>query len=397
MRMFFASLLLLVAISAAPGHAAGPSDAVPMPSYLSGYEAIWSKDPHAAAMEWFKQAKCGLFVTFSPASLVGQAGWSKADAGWTKDWHARNAKLDTDRYDRYLSDYFDAKLMSPAAAGILRRFTAKEFDADKIADLAVAAGAKYIIFTTRHVLGRMYLFKTTTSPINSVEMAPQRDFVAELAKACDKRKLGLFLYVSAPFTTPVVRDRCRTMLTELLSQYGPIAGIWFDGIGQAYQRPAAFEPAEVERTYQLVRDRQPQCLISFKTGYTGTEDYLAPEWHQCTYGPDGLPRIGRYDADGSPDASSIPEPIRQTWENTLRHLPAETSTTLLMKDRTELWFDEPGNAARHKSAEAILAQFRTVQARKQNFAVNIALRGDGSIHPADELALRAFGRKRAEP
>ena len=115
-------------------------------------------------MEWFKQAKYGMFLCLSPASQVGQAGWQKADDDWTRQWHAKNATLPQDKYDRYMADKFDGKLMSPAAEKLLRSFTAKNFDADKIADLAVAAGMKYIIFTTHHVLGRMYLFKTETSP-----------------------------------------------------------------------------------------------------------------------------------------------------------------------------------------------------------------------------------------
>jgi alpha-L-fucosidase len=365
----------------------------PMPGYLQGYETLWEKNPHAAALAWFKQVQYGMFVSFSPASQVGQAAWQKADAQWTLQWHAKNATLPADKYDRYMADKFDGKLMSPSAGKLLRSFTAKTFDADKIVDLAVASRMKYIIFTSHHVLGRMYLFKTSTSSLNSVALAPQRDFVAELAKACQSRNLGLFLYVGPPYTTPIIRERYRTMLAELLTQYGPIAGLWFDGIGEAYRRPSAFEPAEVSRTYDLVRKLQPQCLISFKSGYTGEEDFLAPEWHQFTYGPDGLPRIGKYGPDSVPD--NIPPDIFKRWNKTLRHLFAETSTTMLYKKghkSAELWFDEPGALAQHKTAEDVIAQYNVVRTRSQNFVLNIALRGDGSIHPDDCLVLREVGQ-----
>ena len=392
MKTLIASILLTVTGIAS---AATPVPAA-MPGYLKGYETLWAKDPRAAGMEWFKQANYGLFLCLSPASQVGQTGWQRADSNWANQWHSKNATLPQDKHDRYLADKFDGKLMSPTAENVLRSFTAENFDADKIADLAVAAGMKYIIFTTQHVLGRMYMFKTETSPLNSVALAPKRDFVAELAKACQARNLGLFLYVATPYTSPVIRERYRTMLTELLTQYGPIAGIWFDGIGEAYRRPSAFEPAEVSRLYALVRKLQPQCLISFKSGYTGEEDYLAPEWHQCTYGPDGLPRIGKYGPDSVPD--NIPADIFKRWNKTLRYLFAETSTTMLYQKgykSAELWFDQPGTGAEHKTVQDVLAQYKIVRKRNQNFSLNIGLRGDGSIHPDDERVLRAVGQRLA--
>jgi alpha-L-fucosidase len=394
MKTLIASILLVVAGAAIASTPTPPS----VPGYLRRYAVLWAEDPRAASLDWFKKAEFGMFITFSPASQVGQDGWLKADRGWANNWHARNATLPQAEYDRYMMDKFDGQLMSPSAEAILRRFTAKGFDADKIADLAVAAGMKYIVFTTHHVLGRMYLFKTDTSPLHSVALAPRRDFVAELAKACQARDLGLFLYVAPPYTSPVIRERYRTMLTELLTHYGPVAGIWFDGIGEAYRRPSAFEPSEVSRTYALVRKLQPQCLISFKSGYTGEEDFLAPEWHQFTYGSDGLPRIGKFAPDSVPD--NIPSDVFARWNETLRYLPAETSTTMLYRKgnkAAELWFDQPGAGAEHKTVADVLAQYQTVRKRSQNFALNIAPRGDGSIHPADERVLREVGLRLSTP
>jgi len=63
-------------------------------------------------------------------------------------------------------------------------------------------------------------------------------------------------------------------LHELLTNYGPIAGIWFDPIMGYYARPDLFPMAE---TYKLIRSLQPQALLSFKQGATGTEDFAVPE------------------------------------------------------------------------------------------------------------------------
>lgn len=386
--IFFICLVIACIVSKAQK----PSE---IPSYLEAYQKQWVLSPREAALAWFKDTRCGMFVHFAPiASQIGEAQYSTIEAGWINNWHKKFSGLLQDSVTEYLNDLFDAHLISPTADSVMRIFTGNEFSADKIADLAVAAGMKYIVFTTQHVGGRMYLFKTATTPINSVEMLPKRDFVAELAKACKERHIGLFLYVGPPHTDPVIRERYRTMLTELLTQYGPIAGIWFDGIGMAYQRPSAFDSTEVSRTYALVRKLQPQCLVSFKTGYTGEEDYLAPEWHQCSYGEDGLPRLGQYAPDGTPKWKGIPQRVHELWQKTLRYKYVQTSTTMLMRGNSELWFNEPNaEGVHHKSAEEVMQQCQTVWKRQQNFVVNIALTGDGSIRADDERVIREFGSR----
>ncbi len=65
-------------------------------------------------------------------------------------------------------------------------------------------------------------------------------------------------------------------LRELLTNYGPVAGIWFDPIMGYYARPDLFP---IHETYAMIRQLQPQTLICFKQGATGTEDFAAPERH----------------------------------------------------------------------------------------------------------------------
>ena len=63
-------------------------------------------------------------------------------------------------------------------------------------------------------------------------------------------------------------------LRELLTQYGPLAGIWLDPIMGYYARPDLFP---IEETYTLIRSLQPQTLIAFKQGANGDEDFASPE------------------------------------------------------------------------------------------------------------------------
>ena len=114
-----------------------------------------------------------------------------------------------------------------------------------------AAGAKYITITTRHHDG-FSLFKTATSTYNSVDGTPfKRDIIKEMADACQRNGIKLHLYYShldwGREDYPVGRTGTgtgrpkekadwtsyykfmNTQLTELLTNYGKVGAIWFDG------------------------------------------------------------------------------------------------------------------------------------------------------------------------
>jgi alpha-L-fucosidase len=360
-------------------NADGGKTAAVLPGYLKGYEAEWNKDPRAANLAWFREARFGMFVHFSPASQVGEEGWFAANPTWGKlQWEIGRMQGETLR--KYLLDKFEPQLMDPKAQSLIDAFTGRAFDAEKIADLAVAAGMKYITFTSQHVLGRMFMFETETSSLCSTKLAPKRDFVAELAKACERHNLALFLYVMPPYPYPGIQDRVRKMLTELLTNYGPIAGIWFDGIMEAYLRPGNWNGEAVSETYALVRTLQPHCLISFKRGYTGEEDFLAPEWQQTT-------KETWKTVNFTLRLKAGEEKYRQVKGDLWLDKPIEVCTTMLHGDQ---WFHMENG--RHKTVDEVLEQYRLARQRQWNLLLNVAPRGDGSIHPEDERVLREVGR-----
>jgi len=53
-----------------------PAQSVEVPSYLRGYESLYRKDPHSAALEWFKNARFGLFMTYGLYSQLGRGAWA---------------------------------------------------------------------------------------------------------------------------------------------------------------------------------------------------------------------------------------------------------------------------------------------------------------------------------
>lgn len=162
------------------------------------------------------------------------------------------------------------------------------------------------------------------------------------------------------------------MLRELLTQYGPVAGIWFDGAYRAYRNRDLYE--NLQAHYDLIRELQPQTLISFKVGYTGDEDFLAPEHHPRTI-------LGNH---------YLPEEVRQKQLT----LPVEICTTLQVDPETNkgqgMWFDK--SDARHLDPPEVMKLIEKAHAHPANLLLNTGLRGDGAVHPHDESTLRTVGK-----
>jgi alpha-L-fucosidase len=265
-----------------------------LPAYL--VNATTHDSPRETMIEWFREARYGLFIHYGLYSLLNRHEWVQL-------------------YERIpVAQY--AKLAD--------EFTAEKFDARAIARLAVDAGMKYINLTTKHHES-FCLWDTNTTPFNSVK-APRcgRDLVAELAEACEEAGLALCLYLShgrdwrhphAPnndqwggsarpeydppdpsFAYGYEHDMQRYLdhlseqVRELLTGYGPIAAIWLDGIAVPLHpldeegKPIEnFDPArdgdafKCQGLYDLIHELQPWTMVSYKQGYLGTEDFFAPE------------------------------------------------------------------------------------------------------------------------
>jgi alpha-L-fucosidase len=270
-------------------------DSVEAPAYLADFAETYAAEPRAAARKWFVQARYGLFLHYGLYSLLGRHEWVQ---------YRENIRP---------GDY----------AELAHAFTAERFDAGAIADFAVACGMRYVNITTRHHDG-FCLWETKQSTFHSGRAAAGRDLVAELAEACDRRGLGLFLYYShgrdwkhphapgndrfggkarpdydPPEPTYAIApahdldryvDFMAAQVEELLTGYGPIAGIWLDGIAVPLHPKDAegreidgFDPRtdgdvfRCQELYDRIHELQPQTLVSYKQGYLGTEDFFAPE------------------------------------------------------------------------------------------------------------------------
>lgn len=310
--------------------------------YLRGYSEQPGQ-PRAAATQWFRDAKFGMFVHYNVYSMLPGS-----------KHHATPG--------------------DPPLAELMKRFTAEHFDADAIADLAVAAGMKYVNFTPYHG-GGPYLFRSAVASPTSVELPCGRDLVAEIARACAKRNLGLFLYIHASISESAepVRRRNLQIFRELLTQYGPIAGLWFDTDSNYYKHRDRYP--HLDETFALIRSLQPQTLISFCHGVTGDEDFITYEH-----------RFHRQS-----EFKYVPAEVKKK----LADKPVEICTTMQLDHPggkgTKMWFNVEG--AYHRGPDDVWALLAQSRHDRTNLLLNIGPRGDGSIHPADAAALREVGTR----
>ncbi len=328
---------------------------VAVPSYLKGYEELYARDPRQAALTWFREAEFGLFIHYGLYSLL--EGHYKGKHSRPAEWVLRNCKVPFPEYEK-LAD----------------RFTAEKFDADFITDMALGAEMKYINITTRHH-DSFCLFDTQHTEYKSTNAPAKRDLVAELAENCHQKGLGLCLYYShgrewrhphgpeslvpaAEVDYQKYVDFMSAQITELLTNYGPIAAIWLDGLGGArktQEQAGGKDVLEAQALYDQIRSLQPQVLISYKQGYLGTEDFMAPERH---------------------------------WKGTSEK-PLEICNTL----QGYSWGYDSADEGRHRKPNAVMKMLADAKAMPANLLLNTGPLPNGAVHPDDIKTLKAVGRR----
>lgn len=338
-----------------------------IPSYLKGYEELYAVSPRKAALKWFSDARFGLFIHYGPNALVSYMNGRVAN----NDWLQFRENLSVKQYEE-----------------IAKNFRAENFDAGFITDLVIEAGMKYVNITTRHHDG-FCLFDSKYSGFNSVNSPCGRDLVAELANQCSKKGLGLCLYYShgrdwrhpdAPgnedwggSARPAIEevsyhygkdhdlnrylDFMKNQITELLTNYGPVAAIWLDGIAVPLN-PKGTNTKEMfkcQELYDHIHTLQPQVLVSYKQGLIGTEDFLSPE---------------------------------RNWKNQTDK-PVEICDTL----QPHQWFYNQSLDGKHKTVEEVMEMISNAKTIGASLLLNTGPLPDGSIHHEDVKTLKETGRQ----
>ena len=269
-------------------------------------------------------------------------------------------------------------------------FDPANLDARQWTRAARAAGARALILTAKHHDGFCLWPTNTTS--HSVAASPFRgghgDVVRELVDACrvDGLKVGLYLSPwdrnsPAYGDSPKYNDLYAAQLTELLTRYGPIAEVWFDGANgegpngkrQVYDWP---------RVFSLVRRLQPSAVMFSDAGpdvrWCGNERGTAgdPSWSTVD------PSVVTYPGASGPgiiDALQHGDPAGPVWR------PAEVDVSIRPG-----WFYHPAEDGRVRSVDNLLALYATSVGRNAKLLLNVPPTRDGRLHDVDVSRLGEF-------
>lgn len=315
-------------------------------------------------MEWFKNARFGMFIHWDHSSVQGvEIGWPLVD------------RSIIDRGDGSAED----KVSIAQYQSTAQTFSPELWDAGALAQLAKRNGVRYAVFTTRHHAG-FSMFHSAVSDF-SIEHTPfGRDIVREYVDAFRAEGLRIGFYYSLsdwnhvdyprfeesdkpyprergkPYdrtrfrrSTPEAWERyrsyLRTQLTELLTNYGQVDLLWFDGEWE--REPEEWGAAELR---ELIASLQPNTIVNDRL--PGQGDYVTPEQSLPNRPPEG------------------------PWE-----------TALTMKDGWGFRFNDTS----YKSVRELLRYLVEAASMGGNLLLNVSPDGKGVIPPEEVAALDKIG------
>lgn len=345
MKVFF--VFLLLACSAGRGLAQ---------TYLPTPENV-------KARQQFRDDKFGLFIHWGPFSIPGAGEWVMND---------RNLKVKS--YKR-----------------LMNFFNPIDFNAHDWVSMAKNSGMKYITLITRHHDG-FSMWDTKFSDYNIMHTPYKKDIVRLMADECHKQGIQLFLYYSLldwgredyPHETGKTGQGTgrtgkgnyaeylqfmKNQLTELLTNYGPIAGIWFDGHWDQTQPEGSSDRHsridwKYNEIYGLIHKLQPQAMI-------GNNHHLSP------FDGEDFQMFER-DLPGE-NKSGL------SFQKASLQLPLETCETM-----NDSWgFNLADN--HYKSVKQVIHYLVNAAGRDANFLLNIGPMPSGLIQPEFTDTLKRVG------
>lgn len=308
------------------------------------------------AREEFQDDKFGIFLHWGLYSMLAQG-----------EWYMTNQDINHEEYRKLASGFYPSR-----------------FDADAWVKAIADAGARYICFTTRHHEG-FSMWGTKYSDYNIVDATPfKRDVLKELSDACQKYGVKLHLYYShldwdrddyyplgrtGRGTGRTTHGEWKTyyqfmnnQITELLTNYGPIRAIWFDGWWDHDQDPD-FD-WQLPEQYAMIHRLSPGCLIG-------------NNHHQVPFEGEDI-QIFERDLPGENTAGLSGQAIS--------HLPLETCQTM-----NGMWGYKIVDQ-NYKSTKTLIHYLVRAAGRDANLLMNIGPQPNGEL-PATALErLREIGQ-----
>ncbi|NOG55791.1 MAG: hypothetical protein HND57_15935 [Planctomycetes bacterium] len=246
-----------------------------------------------ARMDWWRDARFGLFIHWGLYAIPAGEWGNDTHHG---EWIMNTAHIPVEQYEQFVP-----------------QFNPVNFDADEWVRMAKDAGMKYIVITSKHHDG-FALFDSAVSDYDVMATPFQRDILKELAEACERQGMTFCFYHSimdwhhpdyiprrgwedrsadgADFNRYVTY--LRSQVSELLTNYGPIGVMWFDGEWENTWTHEYGQPL-----YDLCLQLQPDVIVNDRVdkgrqGHSGivadeaAGDFGTPEQH---IPPTGLPGV----------------------------------------------------------------------------------------------------------
>jgi alpha-L-fucosidase len=321
---------------------------------LTGFSQYNPAPENLKNREWFQDARFGLFIHWGVYSVLGDG-----------EWVMNQQQIPIRTYER-----------------IPNFFNPTEFDAAEWVSMAKAAGMKYITITSKHHDG-FAMYDSKVSDYNIVKKTPYgKDVLKMLADECRKQGIKLFFYHSqldwhhpdyfprgqtgGPYTGREEKgnwytylDYMDAQLSELLTNYGDVGGIWFDGMWD--KKEADWR---LEKTYSLIHKLQPGALI-------GSNHHLTPfAGEDFQMFEKDLPGHNTTGFSADQKVGTLPKETCETINN---------SWGFHLKDNS------------HKSKKDLIQYLVKSAGYDANFLLNVGPMPNGKIQPEHKVALQEMG------
>lgn len=328
----------------------------------------------------------GAAALVAPRFRVGRPAWARAvptpqQLQWQRDELALFLHFGVNTFtDREWGDGTE----SPAL------FQPTALDARQWARAARAAGARGMVLTAKHHDG--FCLWPTATTTHSVASSPWRggtgDVVREFVDACRAEGLWAGLYLS-PWDrnaqsygdSPRYNDFYCAQLTELLTRYGPLHEVWFDGAVEVGPRGRRQE-YDWPRIWGLVRALQPEAVIFSDAGpdvrWIGNERGVAGDPNWSPVNPATVPYPG---ASGDAVMTMLQhgDPYGSVWR------PGEADVSIRPG-----WFWHPAEDANVRTVDDLVELYFSSVGRNSKLLLNVPPTRDGVIHPTDAARLRGM-------
>jgi len=298
-------------------------------------------------LTWWREARFGMFIHWGLYSIPA-GEWKGQHVPGIGEWIMNRAKIPVKDYEPLASQFNPVK-----------------FNADEWVRTAKAAGQKYMVITAKHHDG-FAMFRSKVSKYNVYDATPfHRDVVGELAAACKRNGMRLGFYYSqtqdwhekdavgntwdfdpkqANFDK-YLHEKAIPQVRELLTNYGPVALIWFD-------TPRDITAAQSKELVDLVHTLQPDCLVDGRVG-NNAGDYRST-------GDNEIPsRRMEYDWE-------VPATLNDTWG--------------FQKGRHKL-----------ESPQTLIRQLVDIVSKNGNYLLNVGPTSEGLIPQPSVDRLKAVG------